>query len=326
MALGQVLFFGLLMAVKYRSWTGLLVLLNCLGVGSYILMPLIPEPRTFFVLLATSIPAFFWLLSYRFFVGEGRPHWLIWPWWVIYLGLWMSHPTIEGDLGQFMHRFVPQLMKLALVLHVIYLAMVGRRDDLIENRLKLRVPAAIFFGAIVLFVIVVELWLQGPAPMMLEMIWSMMVLVFVTFATVNLLQVRPDFPLFDSVRVSEPVANETRAEENRLVAQIEEAMSKQRFYAQHGVTLSDLASDLAVQEYLLRRTINQQMGYANFNRFLNEYRIKEASERLRQQPDLPVLTIALDVGFKSLSSFNKAFKETHQLTPTAYRQQNEQKS
>jgi AraC-like DNA-binding protein len=33
------------------------------------------------------------------------------------------------------------------------------------------------------------------------------------------------------------------------------------------------------------------------------------------------LTIALETGFRSLSSFNKAFKEAHNMTPTAYRRQ-----
>jgi len=35
---------------------------------------------------------------------------------------------------------------------------------------------------------------------------------------------------------------------------------------------------------------------------------------------LPILTIAMDVGYRSLSSFNKAFLASHQLTPTQYRQ------
>ncbi len=321
LALGQVLCFGLLVALKYRSSIGLLVVLNCIGVGCYIAMPLLPEPRWLFVVFATSIPAFFWLLCYRFFTDQHRPHWLIWPWWLIYMALWMSEPLLEGNLGQFIHRFIPQVMKLLLIVHVVYMALGGRREDLIESRLKLRVPSAIFFSVIVSFVIVVELWLQGPAPPILELIWSILMVVLVSIAMVSLLEVRPDFPLFDVKRTGKSDAEQQQLSSDPLISRIESAMTVGRFYAQHGATLSDLAATLSAQEYLLRKAINQGLGYANFNRFLNEYRIKEASARLISDPDLPVLTIALDVGFKSLSSFNKAFKETHQLTPTAFRQQ-----
>jgi AraC-like DNA-binding protein len=65
------------------------------------------------------------------------------------------------------------------------------------------------------------------------------------------------------------------------------------------------------------------MGYRNFSDFLNSYRIREATGRLAdpEQKQLPVLTIAMDAGFRSLSSFNKAFKDTHGVTPTAWRKQ-----
>lgn len=72
-------------------------------------------------------------------------------------------------------------------------------------------------------------------------------------------------------------------------------------------------------EHKLRRLINKELGYRNFNQYLNRYRIDEASKRLISEADLPILTIALDVGFNSLSSFNKAFKEKHQQTPTEFR-------
>ncbi|NIM18801.1 MAG: helix-turn-helix domain-containing protein, partial [Candidatus Latescibacteria bacterium] len=37
------------------------------------------------------------------------------------------------------------------------------------------------------------------------------------------------------------------------------------------------------------------------------------------EPRTPVLTIALDVGFRSLSSFNTAFRAHYGKTPTGYR-------
>jgi len=68
--------------------------------------------------------------------------------------------------------------------------------------------------------------------------------------------------------------------------------------------------------------INQGLGFGNFNEFLHHYRIREACERLRQTQGrrLPVLTIALEVGYGSIGPFNRAFKDLTGKTPTEYRQ------
>ena len=59
----------------------------------------------------------------------------------------------------------------------------------------------------------------------------------------------------------------------------------------------------------------------NFNQFVNRYRIEEAGERLLSEARTPVLTIALDVGFRSISSFNTAFQAQFGVSPTQYRAQ-----
>jgi AraC-like DNA-binding protein len=78
---------------------------------------------------------------------------------------------------------------------------------------------------------------------------------------------------------------------------------------------------VSVQEYRLRRLINQSLHYRNFNQFLNHYRIEEAARRLLDPAEehIPISSIALDVGYASLSSFNKAFKDTHGVTPSTWR-------
>jgi AraC-like DNA-binding protein len=41
------------------------------------------------------------------------------------------------------------------------------------------------------------------------------------------------------------------------------------------------------------------------------------------QRDVPILTIALDAGFQSLSPFNRAFKADTSMTPTEFRRRAE---
>jgi AraC-like DNA-binding protein len=106
-----------------------------------------------------------------------------------------------------------------------------------------------------------------------------------------------------------------------LVDSVRTLMSQEHAYREMGLTIGQLAQHLNVPQYRLRETINGGLGYRNFSDFLNSYRVAEAAERLAD-PDctgLPILTIAMDAGFRSLSSFNKAFRGIHQQTPTAYR-------
>lgn len=71
----------------------------------------------------------------------------------------------------------------------------------------------------------------------------------------------------------------------------------------------------------MRRIINQQLGHRNFNAFLNELRTDEACRTLADPAyeRLPILNLALDLGYGSLGPFNRAFKAKTGLTPTEYR-------
>lgn len=103
--------------------------------------------------------------------------------------------------------------------------------------------------------------------------------------------------------------------------QIRCALEEECVYRDMDITIGLLAYRLEIPEYKLRAVINSGLGYRNFNDFLNSYRIKEVAKRLVLTEDSKhsVLTIALDAGFRSLSSFNKIFKSTYDITPTAYR-------
>jgi AraC-like DNA-binding protein len=97
----------------------------------------------------------------------------------------------------------------------------------------------------------------------------------------------------------------------------------ERLYARESLTIVGLASLLGTQEHVLRRVVNHGLGFRNFNDFLHTHRLKEAAERLGdpQGRRIPVLTIALEVGYGSIGPFNRAFKERFGVTPTEYRRQ-----
>ena len=54
--------------------------------------------------------------------------------------------------------------------------------------------------------------------------------------------------------------------------------------------------------------------------FVNEHRLREVEQRLAdpQCDRLPILTLALEAGFGSIGTFNRAFRERHDVTLSAY--------
>jgi len=111
-------------------------------------------------------------------------------------------------------------------------------------------------------------------------------------------------------------------QDRTVAAALARLMGEGRGYAQEGLSLAGLAEQLGTPEYRLRRVIHQTLGHRNFTAYVNGLRLAEAKRRLADpaQRALPILTIALDVGFGSIGPFNRAFKADTGLTPTEFRQ------
>jgi AraC-like DNA-binding protein len=111
--------------------------------------------------------------------------------------------------------------------------------------------------------------------------------------------------------------------EQRVLDELSRRFVSERMYARESLTITELAAILGTQEHILRRVINQALGFRNFNDFLHHHRLTEAAARLRDPASrrIPVLTIALEAGYGSIGPFNRAFKEHFGVTPTQYRRE-----
>ena len=100
-----------------------------------------------------------------------------------------------------------------------------------------------------------------------------------------------------------------------------------RIYRRAGLSLADLATRVGLPEYRMRALIHEELGYANFNAFLHAYRIREAAAQLRDPAlrRMPILTIALSVGYQSINTFNRGFRDVMGMTPSAFRAGDEEK-
>lgn len=108
----------------------------------------------------------------------------------------------------------------------------------------------------------------------------------------------------------------------RDLAALSRALEHDKAFLTPGLSIGGLARRLAIPEYRLRALINKRLGYRNFNALLHEHRLREACARLADPAcaHLPILTIALDVGYLSITPFNEAFREAMGCTPSAWRE------
>lgn len=100
---------------------------------------------------------------------------------------------------------------------------------------------------------------------------------------------------------------------------IDDLMTDQRLYLEPSLSLSDLAIKLKTNASVLSAVINNGYG-KNFNDFVNEYRVEEVKKQLSRPENahLTLLGIALDCGFNSKATFNRAFKKFTNQSPKEY--------
>ena len=104
------------------------------------------------------------------------------------------------------------------------------------------------------------------------------------------------------------------------VKQLTSYMEIKKPYLKASLSIRSLAEDIKMNSRDLSVLINQHLNQHFFD-FVNEYRIKEAMEILKNpsKKEFTVLEILYEVGFNSKSSFNTAFKKHTGYTPTQFR-------
>lgn len=211
---------------------------------------------------------------------------------------------------------------LILVLFALAEAYRGLKADLVERRRRLRIVFVAGVSSYLAAAVLVQgynLILGARTPALLVTANLALITTAGLAAVWNLIQLRAA-----SWLEPEPAAaprGELTALEQQVLAALGQQLEKHHVYRAERLTIGKLAGRLGTREHILRRVINQGLGYRNFNEFLHAYRIQEACDRLRSAEDarLPVLSIALGVGYSSIGPFNRAFKARTGMTPTHFR-------
>lgn len=235
---------------------------------------------------------------------------------------WLLVPS--GAEEPFLYELIPSLLQLLFVGFALWWTVQNWEADMVETRRRLRWFILITVGLqIVLIVALSRLVLPaGEVSNFYTNVASNGLIAFLNFFVILALYGAYESDIFGVARTSAPQL-ETAP---RSYAEVDIARFNDTFYGKHlyrepGLTIASLAGKLSMPEYRLRKLIHEHLGYRNFNALLHEHRIKEACEQLAdpEKAKIPILTIALSVGYQSINPFNRAFKEQIGMTPSAYR-------
>ena len=210
---------------------------------------------------------------------------------------------------------IVSIMSLILTVHLIYVIIRELGDDLIEKRRLSR----LYFVMVIIFVTIVaavsEIFASAfpvdATTMKIVSIWPAIVWGCYWMLEFN----------SQAIRFQATTENTIKQRDHALKHKLDDIIQTQEAFKEADLTIIMLAKRVGVTQHHLRAFINQTLGYDNFSAYLNSYRIEavKAALELPENAKTPIITIALDNGFRSLSPFNRAFRLMEGTTPSEYR-------
>ncbi|MEE4193275.1 MAG: helix-turn-helix transcriptional regulator [Halieaceae bacterium] len=330
-ALGLLVALALGLGLRFRKHYAVRVLmLLTFSLMGYVLAPVLYDRSPWFYpagLASDTIPMVFLLFVQALFDDQRRPSPGTLGLGATYIALgylasgWPGVLVLD-ELGMSLPRLLSRVIMVLMMAYAMLLTLRQWRQDLVEPRRRLRLTVTVIIGAYILGVLVVEsLYGTEQIPDGMELVHSAGIGGSTLLFMAVLMSLGPDGLLAASVPSAQTAPQRAAAETPELATVIA-AMEEELLYRDTELTIRGLGDRVGIPEHRLRKLINSELGYRNFNDFLNHYRLREVSDRL-VAPDsrhLPILTIAMDSGYRSLTTFNRAFKASFGLTPREYRE------
>ncbi|WP_223795317.1 helix-turn-helix domain-containing protein [Marinobacter sp. F4216] len=312
------------------------LLLLC-AATAYLVAPVVPQEWRWVVAdLQTAAPGLIWVLCQLIFAPKPKFR-SIWGLMALYsfLAPALAKPFLPDSdaspVAVFFGLKLGQWFEYVVVLHGLYYVIRYWREDLVESRRKARlVFLVIVCGAVGIATISLNFGLlndysRGIIVSLAAMI-SLICMVSGREGILALTQEKPSTELEAATPATETFIEDLPQQAfepvNDQDLEALNALMQRGFFTTEKLTLKQLAIALEIPEYRVRKLINQTLGYRNFNDYINHLRIKEAARRLVLESETPILNISLDVGYRTLSSFNRAFRDIMETTPTKFREQN----
>lgn len=126
--------------------------------------------------------------------------------------------------------------------------------------------------------------------------------------------------LDDAKEVSEDIADEQGlAASKSLFETIDSTVREERLYANINLQRQDIISRFGIGRHTLNNLLTTYAGVRSFTQYVNEIRMAEAVELLRNNPEMTLTAVATAVGF-SPANLRDKFKQQYGMTPAEYRQ------
>lgn len=310
-----------------RNRAGLTLALFCL---SLLVEVIITNPsmqssagilRTPMLLLSGSVPWVFW-----FFVRETCEITLSSRWiflsWALIVGpkyLIISGLVIASEETLTIFKYTRHLFAMGITVHIVAAMLRTYNDDLLHKRRIVRVALTVVAGIMILSTMISEMYFNfGPGSIEV----NLMVSASITLATLIFgpLLITNTALISECTLAQQHSANPKDLAHLLLKQQLHQRM-RDGAYKDSSLSIGKLAEQLAIPEHKLRKLINGDLGYRNFSAYVQEFRIAQVCDQLRDpaQSSIPVLSLALEAGFGSIGPFNRAFKSITGLTPSEYR-------
>lgn len=277
------------------------------------------------LMLSVADIAFLWWFGRSLFEDDFRLGWLEWLGFIV-----LSAPVLLFRVNKFfpMDGFNYQavdlfksIVSLLAILHIVYVALRGRGDDLIEKRRRFRFYFVIAMSLVGAVTIIGEEVFYNDYQANYDTFRAALILPMAAWGLLWLTHMRPEALAFAPLKEIAPAIPQIDPRDRSLHSALLNAMEHDKIYIRPSLTIGGLAGQLDSPEHHLRRLINQGMGYRNFSAFLNHYRVKSVQVDMANPAHYrtPILTLAMDVGYNSLAPFNRAFKAETGQTPSDYR-------
>ena len=263
---------------------------------------------------------FVWLFGLSLFNDElkiTRYHWIggmIYCVAVIVLRLGQSGVV---NLDTALSLILVDTIALGLMGHLFLTTLKGRTDDLLESRRRTRFYFVGSMAVTVSLYALADLALRTSYAASVPTFKAAIALPVIVWAAWWLMNVTPQKLIFETEMKPRSLSFKDR----ELLKKLEQEFVDTEAYLEPGLTIDGLAERVGSTAYRLRGLINQEMGHRHFSSYINAMRIAAVKQAFRdpKNEDVPILTIALDSGFNSISPFNRAFKAQEGLTPSEFR-------
>ncbi|RCW82153.1 AraC family transcriptional regulator [Halanaerobium sp. DL-01] len=126
------------------------------------------------------------------------------------------------------------------------------------------------------------------------------------------------FIIIDRILENQPEYSSSNDKKTDSNLQLEEIIDYIDNNYQNNITLQQIAEELYISKYYLSHFFKKNTGFTVIE-FVNSKRIIEAQKMLIKSSD-NITDIAVNVGFNSLTHFERIFKKINGITPSQYRE------